>query len=340
MSIEIKQINTTVSTNVSILWQVPLTISAAGNVITVCPEDAVVSVTYGRLGTSKTIEKQNPGYILKFEKSMVVQAQTLGIGGWTILGTLFRANNSSVFKDAITVRYEADTGNFIASAPCYGVIFVKPYKYKVRQYEYNPEPGIWDDKSSVCVGVAYASVIPVGGTMGMQKIPTIKSCDIPVSGISDNFERYRISIPTVITDKGEWHLPKDFEKDSYDPANAYGKDKEGPSKDNGWVRKDVPLEVGRVGINGTSTTFTRNPMPVLLGSDKPVVNLVMEVPKEQPLEWAKAKAGEPSPWEVSAKTLPEREKAYNTLYGDSGIKLVRKDTQYAAIPEQPTNTTT
>ena len=333
MSIEIKQLNTTASATVSTLWQLPLTISAAGNVVTVCPKDAKVFVTYGSLGKTRDIQKKNPGYVLKFENSMVVQAQTLDIGQWEIIGTPFRLYQDSVDNSMISVRYDAATGNFIASAPCYGVIVVHPYDYSVRTYEYSPEPSIWDDKSNISVGVAYATYIPPGGDAKHQKIPTIKSCDIPVSGINDNFDRYKISLQTVVNDQGEWHMPKDFAKDTYDPANAYGDGVAGPSKDNGWVRKEVPLEVGRVGLNETSTTFTRNPMPVLLGSATPVSNLILEVPSAAPLEWKKPGKGETSAWDLAAETIPLREKAYNALFADSNIKLERKDASYVAIPE-------
>src|ERR1035437_3077862 len=96
MSIEIKQLNTTASATVSTLWQLPLTILVAGNVVTVCPKDAKVFVTYGSLGKTRDIQKKNPGYVLKFENSMVVQAQTLDIGQWEIIGTPFRLYQDSV----------------------------------------------------------------------------------------------------------------------------------------------------------------------------------------------------------------------------------------------------
>lgn len=367
MSVEIKQINTTAGTTVTKLWQKPLSISATGSVITVNPEYAVVNVTYGSLGSfPRRRTKLCPGYILKFENSMVVQAQHSDCPstGWSILGQLWTAVNT-LNPEALTVRYDTESSSFIASAPCYGVILVKSYNYNVAEYDYTPEAGIWDDKSTVATGVAYATLTPnasEASTMGYQKMPVIKSCDIPIAGIKDNFEKYKISTPTVITDKGEWFKPKDFESDSYDQANAYGPGKEGPSKDGGWVIKNVPIEVGEVGLNSSSTQFTRNPLPPLKGGIEktvtigtgisattvtmmtPAVNFIFEQPNRPDWNHPVAVDGQtpPDPWASCEGKATERCAKYADGKAFAGVSIDIIKTKYVPLTEaiEPTPTTT
>jgi len=289
MTIEQKQISTTVSTSVTQLWQPTLSITATNGYITVCPPDATLKVTSGSVKNEKTVELQCGGYLVKFDNSLTARSQHSNIDFyWHELYSFTQYGSNGKSGDSVIFKYEKKIGTFIASQPCYAAILVLPYKYKVKTYEFEPDTSLSFDKCSVSYGVAYAMIDPPSDfKYSFQAVPLIQSCDIPFSsGLKDVFEKYRIAIPTIITDEGQWHEPVDFEKDSYDKDNAYGENLKGPSKDNGWVRKEEPLEIGHIST-GNKTTFTRYPIPTLKGGDndkKPTKKLVMTL-TEQPFEW-------------------------------------------------------
>ena len=336
MSNELHAISTTASTTVVQLWQRPLKINSNGIFVTVTPEDAEVHVTAGTLGTKQLMDFTNWGYVVTFSNSLTAQAQSYPSSSGLDFSVLYAFTEfplPSGGQPEIKFHYDKDTGTFIANRPCYAALRIPIHKCRSANYPYTPDVSAKPGMGIITYGMAYAILKPATPVQkGDPDRRQIATCDIPAPNIepqeSGKYEQYRLTMPTVITDQGEWHMPKDFDKDSYDPANAYGAGVAGPSKDNGWVRKDVPIEIGHTGPTGT--TFTRNPIPAVQGPDVPVMPLTAHI-ADKPTELSNEKAVQKT-WEAGTGFAHERIVAYSKVYTE-GVDTAK--TSYTDVNPAP-----
>ena len=321
MTVEIKAVSTTVSTSVSKLWQKPLKIIASSNIINVYPPEALLQVTSGDIKSKGVLEIKNWGYIVRFSNSLTAQAETIegGLGNnYDIIMGPFAIASAAGASAAVKISFDSTTGTFIASRPCYAAIRVKPHMYKIATYDYTPGQNKFGNGVVATYGMAYA-IIKSPDPMTPHQITTF---DIPAPQIDQSdpglFERYRVKVDTVLTPTGEWHKPENFDKDDYDPDNAYGEGKEGPSKDEGYVIKEHPLEVGHVDKKG-EFNFQKSPVPNIRGTAGKNVNMVdAPRPPELPIP---TDTKVPDAYKLSASDVQDRVAAWT----NAGWNLVDPD---------------
>ena len=324
MSNEIKAVSTTVSTNVDKLWQKPLSVHSNGAFISVHPPGAILKVTAGTVRHIGTIPLINFGYVVRFSNSMTAQAQSVGLtkADYEVLFTYAIINHEGDAVTNIKIHLDEATGTFIAERPCYAAIRIKIHKPMYDSYAYTPELKVFPQGGGMATfGMAVAMLLsPDKGTM-----PQIQTCDIPAPPPNINdpgaFERFRMTVPTVITPEGEWHKPKDFEKDTYDQANAYGTGKAGPSNESGaWVLKEHPLEIGTTKQSGDVSYQKFGKLNVLGPSDY-VPEIALVIPK-RPDEFPEDSAHpENDSWKLASVTTEERKKDWEKR----GYTVVIKD---------------
>lgn len=277
MSTEIKAISTTVSADVSLLWQKPLFVNSNGWYITTYPPQAELHVTCGSVESLGILNAKDFGYVVTFSNSLTAQAKHLEIGPWWILYCF------SVSGAEVAISFDSNTGNFVATHPCYAAIQIGVHDVPLGWYKYTPgyktyEGSPWKGPV-MSYGMAYV-MLPAPTPL---QPPQIATCNIPAPQFdpSDNgmFERYRVTMPTVLTPDGEWHKPVNFDSDSYDQANAYGPGQAGPSKDDGYVLKEHPLETGFVS-GGGNVNFNQSGTPSIKGPDGYRPQLSMIIPNQ------------------------------------------------------------
>lgn len=278
---EIKQLNSTVSVTVTKPWQVPLSVTANTYKITVHPPDAelhVIGVTTKRL---PVINYEFPGCIIKFENSIIQQLPYKAVGAPRI--TVVSKYTYAQLRpgDEIKIIYDDKTGHLIANVPCYAFVLVHPFTTRLAEYSFDVSTTTNYSDGPAVAGMAWIEYVPPTVPKGLPPdVKQVASCEIPLGGVH-RYERYRVCIPTVVTDVGEYHKPLDFDKDSYNPAHAYGGGGVGPSKDYGYVIKDVPIEIGYMSYNNFfAVTY---PKPYLLGMQKcKLIAYINTVPKYSP----------------------------------------------------------
>lgn len=262
MSQEIKQIATNVDATVSRLWQIPLKLTATDNMITVYPVDAPIYTTCNDkllFSSIRTKYVEVPAYVVKMENSHTAQAQYRELRSWRVLYPPFEIMPSAD-TSPIVIKYHDETGTFIANRNCYVGILVEAHDVQIKYLEYEINPHAVLPRGINIVGVAYTVYknpkLPEGLPPNTQQV---QMCDIPVSGGMSS-EISRITLPTVITPEGEWFMPENFNNANYDQANAYGKGVKGPSKDEGWVARNVPLESTHY-TQGMGAKYIQHPVP-------------------------------------------------------------------------------
>lgn len=339
MAAEIQVKTATASTTVTELWQRPFKLISNGIFVTVTPSDADVYVTSGKLVNKQITHFMNWGYVVTFSNSLTAQAQTIPADPnkvsttssdiynvndtgftWKILYSFVEYTLPDGTMPTISIRYDNKTGTFIANRPCYAAIRINPHLAETANYTYIPSSAMLNGMYTVTYGMAYA-ILKYTGNPAIHDPDKhqITTCDIPapaaVPSETGKYEQYRMTMPVVTTDQGDWHMPKNFTSDNYDPANAYGPGIAGPSKDNGWVQKDVPIEIGHTSESGT--TFTRNPLPSLQGPAMPVMPLTMHI-SDKPAEIATPTVntpGQSDPWNSGVGFAQERMAKYEPVYG-------------------------
>lgn len=266
MSAEIKQLNSTVNVTVTKPWQVPFTLTANTAKITVHPSEATVymsGVKPSSNGYGEVVNFTYPGTLLQFNNSRIQQLPYLGIfrPSYTLISSYTAFPLPPNTKLELT--YHEDTGHFIFNFPCFASVLVQPYDVKVREFLFDVDPKTNYSKGPPVAGFAWAKYRPP--TVPKTAPPDVyqtASCEVPLGGIH-RYERYRICIPTVVTDIGEYHRPL--------PGGTI------PNADFGTVDKDVPIEIGY--INMTGHFAIAQPYPKLLGTQVlPLVAYISDRP--------------------------------------------------------------
>lgn len=262
MSQELKQIATNVDVTVTTLWQIPLKLTATDNTITIYPSTAPLYTTCDDkiyMDVPRTKQITVPAYVLKLENSCTVQAQYLEVKSWKLLYPPFEVMPSAD-TTPITITLHRETGTFIASRNCYVGILVEAHDVIIGYREYTINEHAVLPQGINIVGVAYTVYKNPNLPQGLPpNIQQVQMCDIPVSGGIAS-EISRITLPTVITPEGEWFMPENFTSPGYDQANAYGEGVKGPSKDEGWVARNVPLESTHY-AKGVGAKYIQHPVP-------------------------------------------------------------------------------
>jgi len=315
MSKEVVQIRGEATVEVTQIWPPPFNLIVNSFYITVQPASAVVAVTCGTLTYDSIGDVNSGGCIVTFENTVVAVPPSKPVSGtvvfhiiyWYIPPYVLDCNIAPVF------RFDSLSGNFIASKPCYASLAVDSYIVSSKRYKYTPQ----SEGGITVYGMAYAILYPPQ-ELATQTPPVLKREAIPApkkAEPSDTnlYEAYKITMPTVINPEGEWHMPINFNSPNYNQANAYGPGVAGPSKDNGWVIKDVPIEIGHV--KDGETIYTKSPPPEMKGVPAPVVPLTTTI-YNKPSEYT----GDDQSWIDGKGVGVDRASKYRDYY-TAGVTL-------------------
>lgn len=269
MSAEIRAKVETLSATVTKLHGYPLKLVGDFSHVQVYPSGNEVHVTDGTLNLIKeNIKIYIPGTVVRFTNSVTAASGWLEIGHWAVLYSFTETVLHSTRPLSIT--YDQDSGNFVASHPCHAAIKLEPFFAYYDLYSYTPAFGKevvtfdpWLGKeyrvSSTFYGTAYCihRFAPE-----LMLPPAVAVFDIPAptivpSSSTNLYNTYNVTTPTILTDRGEWLRPANWDSPDYDKANAYGVGKEGPSKEDSWVLKNSVIEYGHTTANGDNLHHTR-----------------------------------------------------------------------------------
>ena len=297
MTTEIHALVETIPATVTKLHGYPLKLVGDSFHVQVYPTGNEVHVTDGVLHLIKSnIKIYIPGTVVRFSNSVTAASGWLEIGKWEILYSFTETVLSNTRPLSIT--YDQDSGNFVASHPCHAAIKIEPFFAYYDLYSYTPAFGKevttfdpWLKKeykmSSTYYGTAYCIhrfapelMLPPAVAVFDIPAPTI----VPSSSVN-LYNTYSITTPTVLTARGEWLRPANWDSPDYDSANAYGTGKAGPSKEDSWVLKNSVIEKGHTTEDG-NTLYHTNAVPAVIGyPDVPPDQIVKQYEIKPKPDW-------------------------------------------------------
>jgi len=277
MALEVRAVVANIPATVTKLHGYPLKLVGDSFHVQVYPPGNVVEVTDGTLNLIKAnIRIYIPGSLVRFNNSVTAPSGWLEIGHWAILYSFTETVLHSTRPLSIT--YDQESGNFIASHPCHAAIKMEPFFAEYDLYSYTPAFGKEVVTFDPWLGKEYRMSSTFYGTAycihrfdpALQLPPAVATFDIPAptiipSSSTNLYNTYSITTPTILTDRGEWLRPAKWDSPDYDKANAYGPGVEGPSKEDSWVMKNSVIETGHNTADGDNIHHTK-PKPLVIGS--------------------------------------------------------------------------
>ena len=269
MTAELRNLSTTVSANVSRLYEIPIHVKVQGLAVYTYPMQGLdVKAVAGTLWWDGFETVAWPGAVLEFKNELT---KSIGMNGFLSYKVVFATASSSILyggNSSVSFSIDYETGTLIASVPCDAVVVVESKSVQYNRWTYTPP--IFSTNISPSAGKAignqldgpvpelfsdiiYAIHKPAGWPKNKAQVVTEK-IQMPQTTIREAFS---LNQATIVTPEGEFFKPKDWDKDTYDKDKAFklkdGTYGVGPDKTGSWLENTHTFQSWNISADGTIT---------------------------------------------------------------------------------------